>query len=61
MNRKPTASLRLLQYSILILASFFAFYPVWFAILASGRAGSRSIWPPSKSAPAAASMNTQRR
>ncbi len=41
MKRKPTTSVRVVQYSILILASLFAFYPVWFAILASGRAGSR--------------------
>lgn len=41
MKRKPTTSVRVVQYTILLLASLFAFYPVWFAILASGRAGSR--------------------
>ena len=41
MNRKPTTSLLTLYYVILILASLFAFYPVWFAILASGRLGER--------------------
>ncbi len=41
MNRKPTQSVLILQYAILILASLFAFYPVWFTILASGRLGDR--------------------
>jgi len=41
MNRKPTTSVLTLYYVILILASLFAFYPVWFAILASGRLGER--------------------
>jgi arabinogalactan oligomer/maltooligosaccharide transport system permease protein len=31
----------LLQYSILILFSIIALYPIWFALLASGRAGQR--------------------
>lgn len=31
----------ILQYLILIVASLFALYPVWFAILASGRVGQR--------------------
>jgi len=39
--KKTPAGLRVLQYSILVLAAFFAFYPVWFAILASGRVGDR--------------------
>lgn len=41
MNRKPTTSLLVLYYIILVFASLFAFYPVWFAILASGRLGER--------------------
>lgn len=41
MNRKPKTSTRVLQYTILILASIFAFYPIWFALLASGRMGNR--------------------
>jgi len=41
MNRKPTTAVLTLYYVILILASLFAFYPVWFAILASGRLGER--------------------
>ncbi|MCX6050539.1 MAG: ABC transporter permease subunit [Chloroflexi bacterium] len=41
MNRPPTRAIRIAQYAILILASLFAFYPVWFAILASGRLGDR--------------------
>jgi arabinogalactan oligomer/maltooligosaccharide transport system permease protein len=41
MNRKPSARVMVLMYVILILAALFAFYPVWFAILASGRLGDR--------------------
>ena len=41
MNTKPTAAALALQYGILIIAGLFAFYPVWFAILASGRLGDR--------------------
>ena len=41
MNRKPRTGVRILQYAILILFTIFAFYPVWFAILASGRLGDR--------------------
>jgi len=41
MNRKTKPGVRVLQYAILILAAIFAFYPLWFAILASGRGGSR--------------------
>jgi arabinogalactan oligomer/maltooligosaccharide transport system permease protein len=41
MNRKPTALALTIQYLILIVAAIFAFYPVWFAILASGRLGDR--------------------
>src|SRR2546422_8603506 len=39
MNRRPSALTLTVQYVILILAAVFAFYPVWFAILASGRLG----------------------
>lgn len=41
MSRRPTALAYVFQYGILILAGLFAFYPVWFAILASGRLGDR--------------------
>ena len=41
MNRPPTTTARIAQYAILALAAIFAFYPVWFAILASGRLGNR--------------------
>jgi arabinogalactan oligomer/maltooligosaccharide transport system permease protein len=41
MNRKPTTLVLILQYFILIVAGIFAFYPVWVAILASGRLGER--------------------
>ena len=41
MSRRPTALAYVFQYGILILAGVFAFYPVWFAILASGRLGDR--------------------
>ncbi|NNJ12023.1 ABC transporter permease subunit [Chloroflexales bacterium ZM16-3] len=41
MIRKPTLASRSLQYGILIAASVFAFYPLWFALLASGRIGDR--------------------
>jgi arabinogalactan oligomer/maltooligosaccharide transport system permease protein len=39
--RKSTPWVKVLQYAILILATIFALYPVWFALLASGRAGGR--------------------
>src|SRR5258707_15161476 len=39
MNRRTPALTLAIQYLILILAAVFAFYPVWFAILASGRLG----------------------
>jgi arabinogalactan oligomer/maltooligosaccharide transport system permease protein len=41
MKTKPTTATYAVQYTILILATIFAFYPVWFAILASGRLGDR--------------------
>jgi arabinogalactan oligomer/maltooligosaccharide transport system permease protein len=41
MNRKPKTAVLVLQYAFLILMVLFALYPVWFAVLASGRAGSR--------------------
>ncbi|MCC7361364.1 MAG: ABC transporter permease subunit [Anaerolineales bacterium] len=41
MSRRPTTLAYVFQYAILILAAVFAFYPVWFAILASGRLGDR--------------------
>ena len=39
--KKTKPGARVLQYAILILAAVFALYPVWFALLASGRAGGR--------------------
>lgn len=39
--KKTSPGTRVLQYAILILATIFALYPVWFAILASGRSGGR--------------------
>ncbi len=41
MRRRASPLTRTLQYVALIAAALFAFYPVWFAILASGRLGSR--------------------
>jgi len=41
MKRRPSPVILALQYLLLIAAAIFAFYPVWFAILASGRLGSR--------------------
>jgi len=41
MIRRPGTPTLIVYYIILILACSFAFYPVWFAILASGRLGSR--------------------
>jgi arabinogalactan oligomer/maltooligosaccharide transport system permease protein len=41
MIRKPTVLSRTIQYVILVAASLFALYPIWFVILASGRIGER--------------------
>jgi len=41
MKRKTPPLVRVVQYGILIAAAIFALYPVWFAILASGREGER--------------------
>jgi arabinogalactan oligomer/maltooligosaccharide transport system permease protein len=41
MNRRPSTAARIAQYAILIALTIFALYPVWFALLASGRSGSR--------------------
>jgi arabinogalactan oligomer / maltooligosaccharide transport system permease protein len=38
MNRNTPVLVRVLQYVVLIVATLFAIYPIWFAILASGRA-----------------------
>jgi arabinogalactan oligomer/maltooligosaccharide transport system permease protein len=43
MKTKTSRSTRVIQYSILIMATIFALYPVWFVILASGRAGDRLL------------------
>ncbi len=39
--RRTTTGVKILQYVILVAAAIFALYPVWFAVLASGRAGGR--------------------
>lgn len=41
MKNKTKPWVRVMQYGILIIAVVFAFYPVWFAFLASGRLGDR--------------------
>lgn len=41
MKRRPRPVFLFIQYAILILAVLFALYPVWFAVLASGRVGQR--------------------
>ncbi len=41
MNRRPKTLTLAFQYLFLVLASIFALYPVWFAVIASGRAGGR--------------------
>jgi len=41
MNRPPTTGAKVVMYVILILMTLLALYPIWFAILASGRAGQR--------------------
>jgi len=41
MNRPPTLATKTLMYTVLVIMTLFAFYPVWFSILASGRAGDR--------------------
>ena len=43
MNRKTKPTARVLQLILAILATFFAVYPVWFVLLASGRAGQRLL------------------
>lgn len=40
-SRKPKGWILVLQYLFLIITSIFALYPVWFAVLASGREGGR--------------------
>lgn len=41
MKRKTSVPVRIFQYGVLILMALFAFYPVWFALLASGRPSER--------------------
>jgi arabinogalactan oligomer/maltooligosaccharide transport system permease protein len=43
MKRKTKTSNRAIQLLLAILATFFAIYPVWFVLLASGRAGQRLL------------------
>ena len=43
MKRKTKTSNRVIQLVLAILATFFALYPVWFVLLASGRAGQRLL------------------
>ncbi|HLF74075.1 MAG TPA: ABC transporter permease subunit [Anaerolineales bacterium] len=40
---KTSLGARILQYGILIIATLFALYPIWFVILASGRSGDRLL------------------
>jgi arabinogalactan oligomer / maltooligosaccharide transport system permease protein len=37
MNRKPSPLVLTIQYVILVIGALFAFYPIWFVVLASGR------------------------
>jgi arabinogalactan oligomer/maltooligosaccharide transport system permease protein len=41
MSRKPSTLMQILQYIFLAIMTLFALYPIWFVILASGRAGGR--------------------
>jgi arabinogalactan oligomer / maltooligosaccharide transport system permease protein len=41
MSRRPKTLVLIFQYAFLIFMTFFALYPIWFVILASGRAGQR--------------------
>jgi arabinogalactan oligomer / maltooligosaccharide transport system permease protein len=41
MNRPPSTGTKVLMYTILAVMTLFALYPIWFAILASGRVGDR--------------------
>jgi arabinogalactan oligomer/maltooligosaccharide transport system permease protein len=41
MNRPPNLLAKILMYAILVFMTLFALYPIWFATLASGRAGDR--------------------
>jgi len=41
MNRRPKTWSLVLQYTFLVLMCIFALYPIWFALLASGREGGR--------------------
>ena len=41
MKTRTRPAVRLIQYIILIVVGLYAFYPIWFAILASGRLGDR--------------------
>jgi arabinogalactan oligomer/maltooligosaccharide transport system permease protein len=41
MERRPNLGVKILQYGILIVAALVALYPVWFAMLASGRGAGR--------------------
>ena len=41
MSRKPKTFAIVIQYAFLVLMTLFSLYPIWFAILASGRVGQR--------------------
>jgi arabinogalactan oligomer/maltooligosaccharide transport system permease protein len=41
MNQPPKLGAKILMYGALVLATLFALYPVWFAVLAAGRPGDR--------------------
>ncbi len=41
MTRRPRTFTLVIEYAFLVIMTIFALYPIWFAILASGRAGQR--------------------
>jgi arabinogalactan oligomer/maltooligosaccharide transport system permease protein len=41
MSRRPRTLILIIQYVFLVIMTLFALYPIWFVILASGRAGQR--------------------
>jgi arabinogalactan oligomer/maltooligosaccharide transport system permease protein len=41
MNKSPKLSTKILMYTLLLVMTLFALYPVWFALLAAGRPGQR--------------------
>ena len=39
MNRRPRPFVLFIQYAVLVLMAIFSLYPIWFAVIASGRTG----------------------